>query len=61
MDNEESVPRVFAKALLAALQLLALALCALVLTNMLVEEKLRLPHHVCVLGPDTGPMPEYVE
>jgi hypothetical protein len=55
VDEEQSASRLYARALLAALQMLALALCALVLANMLAEEKLRIPYRACVQAPDYVP------
>lgn len=45
----------FARALLLSLQLVAMALCALVIMNMLIESSLSAPRDVCVVEPNLAP------
>lgn len=53
MDNEESHAFIM-RAVLAALQLLALALSALIVTNMLLAEQFQIPQQVCMQPPQGG-------
>jgi len=39
------------RALLVSLQMTAMALCMLIVANMLLEEKMGLPHRMCVQAP----------